>query len=204
MLVQKWREARGDGEDKEIDAAEDPARHRLQPHAAQQEGPHHGLRRSCLGRRRDRRRVACLRRQPSARPSWTRSSPTKNSSPEETRAFIERAFRDGAHPDDWHRDHQGAAARLTLLGQTVGTARRSSACSPPRRLLREVLWTELGRWSVGLTHPDANMGGSSQEFQGLLPMLKYEHMFGVRKCRMSRLNSRKSARRSEARVSSRA
>ena len=77
---------------------EDPARRRLQPDPAQQEGPHHGLRRSCLRRRRDRRRVARLSSRPSARPNSTRSSPRKSLKPEETKAFIDHAFRDGSIP----------------------------------------------------------------------------------------------------------
>ena len=46
----------------------------------------------------------------------------ENLKPEETRQFIERAFRDGAIPTDRHRDHTDPAAGITVLQQTATTA----------------------------------------------------------------------------------
>ena len=127
MLVQKYREARGDGEDVEI-RADISAADRLQPVAAEQEGPHRGLRRLCLGYRRDRRRVASLRRS-APRGRAERDHQGRELQGETRPAPSSTRLPRRCDPDDWHRDHK-VLPPCRGSRPAAGTARRSSACSP--------------------------------------------------------------------------
>ena len=94
MLVQKYREARGDGRGR-WRSREDQPGDRLQPLAAQQEGPHRGVRRLRVRRpdvEEEWRRFVAARRDE----ELERIIADEGLNPEETREFVERAFRDGA------------------------------------------------------------------------------------------------------------
>ena len=142
MLVQKYREARGDGEDMEIRADDQPG-DRLQPDAAQQEGPHRGLRR--LVSRPPARSTT------SGRPTSQRAREAdldeiiedENLKPDETRAFIDTAFRDGAIQTT------GTAITKVLPPVSRFSARRwprreeAARAHQARRVLRAVLRADL-------------------------------------------------------------
>jgi type I restriction enzyme R subunit len=106
----KWRDERGNGDDKEMSGSWRSALRRLQPDPAQQEGPHRGLRRPRLrsGEVDEEWRAFVQARRAAELEAIITD---ENLKPDETRAFVDHAFRDGAIPTDRHGDHQDPSAR---------------------------------------------------------------------------------------------
>ncbi len=133
MLVQKYREERGDGDDKEI-RAEISRAVDSSPSAAQQEGPDRGVRRLASPSTATSMTSGAPSSRQARRTSSTRSSTTRASSQTRPRLHRQRLPR-RRDPDRRYGDHPDPAASLPVLedqrprGQETDGARASSASS---------------------------------------------------------------------------
>ena len=143
MLVQKYRDARGDGEDMEI---------RANISRAIDSSPTLRNKKdliedfvdsvSATGEIDDEWRAYVAARREA---ELNEIIEAENLRPEETRAFIDDGLPRRRDPDDWHRDHQGATARIPVLGQRWARREEAARAHQAQRLLRAVLWAERQR-----------------------------------------------------------